>query len=142
MENKEYRWNEYYELAKEYYEKNGNLDISVTYVTEDGKKLGIWIAQQRRAYKAKYNISKTKLIPLTDEKIEKLNSIGMIWDVKIYNLIHKPYNRERKISLEIKFYRYLKEYVKENKNEIETYDDVKNIGNAFVNRLEKLSKSK
>ena len=142
MENKEEKWFEYYALAKEYYEKHGNLDINATYETEDGKKLGLWIACQRRAYKAKYNITRTKLMPLTDEKIKLLNEIGMIWDVKIYNLIHKPYNRERKITLEIRFYRYLKEYVKENKNNFETYDDVKDVGNSFLDRIEKLSKSR
>ena len=142
MENKEDKWYEYYELAKEYYKKHGNLNISVTYITEDGKRLGIWIAQQRRAYKAKYNITRTKLLPLSDEKIELLNSIGMIWDVKIYNLVRKPYNKERKLTLEIRFYNFLKEYIKNNESNFNTFEDVKNVGNAFLDRIEKLSKSK
>ena len=36
------KWMEKYTLAKEYFETHGNLDISASYVTESGVKLGTW----------------------------------------------------------------------------------------------------
>ena len=142
MENKEDKWFEYYELAKQYYCKNGNLEIEVTYITEDGKKLGSWIAQQRRAYKSKYNMTNSKITPLTDEQIKLLEEIGMTWNVRINKLVHATLNKERLRSLEIKFYKFLGEYAKENNGKFETYEDVKNVGNSFFDRIEKLSKNK
>ena len=68
-------WNQYYELAKEYYLKHGNLLIKCNYVTEDGFELGKWIADQR-----KYNNAGE----LKQERIDKLNEIGMIWSVSEY----------------------------------------------------------
>ncbi|WP_334296157.1 helicase associated domain-containing protein [Agathobacter rectalis] len=40
------QWNRKFELAKAYYEKNGNLDVPVSYST-DGVKLGRWISNIR-----------------------------------------------------------------------------------------------
>lgn len=68
-------WDTYYEAAKQWYEENGNLKIPKSYVTESGITLGAWINTQRRVKSG--NISGN----LTWEKIQKLNDIGMIWDV-------------------------------------------------------------
>lgn len=68
-------WDTYYEAAKQWYEENGNLKIPKSYVTESGLALGAWINTQRRVKSG--NISGN----LTWEKIQKLNDIGMIWDV-------------------------------------------------------------
>ncbi|MBO4990091.1 MAG: helicase associated domain-containing protein [Clostridia bacterium] len=43
-------WTKYYRHAKAYYEKRGNLNVNLHYITEDGLKLGIWIASQRAFY--------------------------------------------------------------------------------------------
>ena len=71
----EHRWNEKYELAKKYYEENGHLNMLVSYITKEGAHLGAWIAQQRKMKKAG---------KLSDEKIQKLEKIGMIWDAKMH----------------------------------------------------------
>lgn len=68
-------WDTYYEAAKQWYGENGNLKIPKSYVTESGLTLGAWINTQRRVKSG--NISGN----LTWEKIQKLNDIGMIWDV-------------------------------------------------------------
>lgn len=68
-------WDTYYEAAKQWYEENGNLKIPKSYVTGLGLTLGAWINTQRRVKSG--NISGN----LTWEKIQKLNDIGMIWDV-------------------------------------------------------------
>lgn len=64
-------WLEKYKLAKQYYDEHGDLNIKVKYVCSDGTKLGTWIVTQRGLY--------IKGI-LTDEQIELLEKIGMVWN--------------------------------------------------------------
>ena len=99
MENIE-SWNRNYNLAKNYYKKNGNLLIPNRFRTkngidydEDGILLGVWIRTQRK----KYN----KIIKpnITMEQIEALNKIGMVWKLKKYTA--KDY-----IDLANKYYNY------------------------------------
>lgn len=65
-------WDEAYELALNFFIENGHLNIQTDYVTEEGYNLGSWIYIQRKNY------AKEKL---SEEQIEKLNLIGMIWNV-------------------------------------------------------------
>ena len=67
------KWNKMYNIAKEYYEENGNLNIPQRYITESGEKLGSWISDRRKAYNQGN---------LSQDRIDQLNSIGMIWDTK------------------------------------------------------------
>ena len=64
------KWEKAYALAVAYYEENGNLNIPRSYVTAAGERLGVWLANQQRSY------PKGKL---TEEQIERLNRIGMVW---------------------------------------------------------------
>lgn len=63
-------WMQYYEVAKWYYAKHGNLNVHAEYVTDDGVRLGTWISGQR------YNLKKRRI---TDEQIRLLDEIGMSW---------------------------------------------------------------
>ena len=67
-------WEQNYQLAKEYYEQHGNLDVPMDYKTKDGTLLGSWIGRQRKLRKG---IGKGT--PLTEDQINKLDSIGMDW---------------------------------------------------------------
>ena len=69
-------WDDWYKLAEEYYNEYGNLMVPHSFITINGEKLGYWINRQRQVYK------NGKLL---NEKISKLESIGMIWDVKEAN---------------------------------------------------------
>ena len=71
-------WDDSYNIAKEYYEKNGNVDIPQKYKLENGFKLGIWIntQKQRIRYTEDNDINKKGYF-LTEEQIKKLNSIGI-----------------------------------------------------------------
>ena len=69
------RWEEMYELAKQYAQTHGNLAVPGDYQVE-GKRLGAWIGTQRGDYKLKTNPCFTK------ERVERLQAIGMIWDVR------------------------------------------------------------
>ena len=66
-------WDIMFDYAKDYYNKNGDLNVPKRYKTEEGYSLGNWIFTQRRVYNGEINGN------LTLERINKLNSIKMIW---------------------------------------------------------------
>lgn len=66
-------WDEKFKLVKRYYDENGHLLIPWNYETNNGIKLGGWIRKQREAYKKG---------TLSYSQVEKLNSIGMIWEIR------------------------------------------------------------
>ena len=72
-------WNTYYLAAKEFYDMYGHLKIPKGYTTPTGLTVGSWIQTQRKVYTGKA----TGI--LTEEMIERLNAIGMIWDVNSNN---------------------------------------------------------
>lgn len=72
-------WEKNYSAAEKYYAENGDLLVNVSYSSPDGVKLGSWIAQLRNCKKSGINSSY-----LTTERIERLNKIGMVWDVPDY----------------------------------------------------------
>lgn len=69
-------WDTYYTAARQWYQEKGNLRIPKSYVTPTGLTLGSWIQTQRRVY------SGAVAGGLTEEKVRKLNEIGMIWDAR------------------------------------------------------------
>ena len=73
LKNDDSLWEQNFEKAFTYYEHNGHLRVPARYVTEDGVALGKWISNQRTKYR---NKSET----LSEQQIELLNGIGMIWD--------------------------------------------------------------
>ena len=87
-----------YDKAQKYYERKGNLLVKNNYITKDGYNLGLWISNQRHAYKyflMKKEYTKNNMaIPdeiikystneITQEQIDKLNMIGMIWNFQDY----------------------------------------------------------
>lgn len=68
-------WAEKYELAKRFYQEKGHLDIPSDYMA-DGVRLGAWIGalRQKRMKPDANNMC------LTQERIEALDRIGMIWN--------------------------------------------------------------
>ncbi len=68
-------WDSYFEAAASYYKEHGNLQVRRRYVTSDGLCLGIWIQGQRSLYK-------NRDAHLSPGQIERLNSIGMVWEDK------------------------------------------------------------
>ena len=77
------KWLNMYNLSKIYYDHYGNLLVPTNFKTingyeydEQGLSLGIWIGNQRR----KNNKNK-----LTDDKVNLLNEIKMVWEPYEYN---------------------------------------------------------
>ena len=89
-------WEEMYELANEYYQKNENLGIPTYYkvTLEDGiiVNLGYWINNQRQSYKKG---------TLSEDRIRLLENIGMKWSIML--------NLEWKEN-----YKFAEEYYKKN----------------------------
>ena len=101
-----YRWEAYYKAAEEYKKRFGNLEIPCSYVTEDGKKLGVWLNNQKSGYKKECRKvpgitpksedmvlygNNGELKPrdrqagengdgLTKERIQKLEALGVCWE--------------------------------------------------------------
>ena len=67
-------WERNCNAAKAYYTEHGELDVPINYVTEDGIKLGMWLCNVRNSYRGT-----NKAYKLTQEQIDALNKIGMIW---------------------------------------------------------------
>ena len=104
-------WEDYYELAKVYYEHNGDLEIPFNFKTingyefdENGIKLGNWINTQRRAYKGN-----GLYLPLSEDRIIKLLNIGMVFEVntskwmKMYELAKAYYEHNRNLNIPLRF---------------------------------------
>lgn len=68
-------WEKNYLEAKAYFDKYGDLLVPTKYVTETGFPLGIWIMRMRAAQ------ANQRQSVLNEERIQKLNAIGMSWDV-------------------------------------------------------------
>ena len=80
---KDIRWMKYYKVAKKYYEENGDLKVPATYETiVNGEviKLGQWINSQRASYRGLRS-------SISAERIEMLNNIGMLWNLKENKLV-------------------------------------------------------
>ncbi len=72
-------WERNFAAAQAYYREHGDLLVNVQAETYDGVKLGKWLAQLRT-----YKKSGIRANYLTQERIEALDLIGMIWDVPDY----------------------------------------------------------
>ena len=77
-------WNKKYELAKIYFEHNGNLEIPQSYKTlngyeyaESGITLGTWLNTQRQAYKGQGSNK------ITENQIKLLEEIRIKWFLKV-----------------------------------------------------------
>ncbi len=79
-----YTWDEKYKCAEKYYKEHGNLKIPKNYVV-DGVKLGEWIEYQAKNFKN-----------LSQEKVIKLNNIGITWHVNIKTNSLNPKKIENK----------------------------------------------
>ena len=93
-----------YQIAKDYYEKHGNLAINLL-----SGSLGLWISNQRQNY---------KMQKLTEEQFEALNAIGMIWNTRKNQIAVENLCSENDISAEALWRELLSREIKD-KSEIE-----------------------
>lgn len=74
----DFYWESNYSAAVKYYRENGDLLIPGNYVSPEGIRLGYWINRMRKLYANQGENSS-----LTKEQIERLNDIGMVWDLSL-----------------------------------------------------------
>lgn len=67
-------WNDWYALAAEYFQQNGNLLVPLTYKTKRGERLGLWVFVQRERYNGNGERK-----PLNMAQIQALDRLSMIW---------------------------------------------------------------
>ena len=67
-------WDHYFSEASIYYAEHGNLRVPVEYSTPAGLNLGSWVQLQRLVRNGK------RMGNLSEQQIQRLDSIGMIWD--------------------------------------------------------------
>ena len=70
-------WDHYFAQASIYYAEHGNLNVPLRYKTPGGLSLGEWVQTQRSIRKGR-----EKYGALTPQQIERLDSIGMIWETR------------------------------------------------------------
>ena len=70
-------WDHYFAAASTYYAEHGNLKVPLRYKTPGGLSLGDWIQTQRQIRKGKRTFG-----TLTQQQIERLDSIGMVWETR------------------------------------------------------------
>lgn len=137
------QWKEVYNLACEYYKKNNSLFIPIDYEIK-GVKLGLWISNQRQAYKNN---------KLSKERIDLLNQIFMCWeDVKecctwtdefVFFIFYLKSKEGQIIKLsdlddnELKMFSFIFDEISKNKKGY--YKDYAYKQN-FINEIEKLLK--
>ena len=72
-------WQRYYDLAEEYYQEHGDLNVPYDYKKINGIDLATWIRRIRT-----YRKSGIQKGYLTEERIAALDKMGMIWNVPDY----------------------------------------------------------
>ncbi|MBQ7291020.1 MAG: Helicase associated domain protein [Clostridia bacterium] len=76
----DYLWEKNYHAALEYHREHGCLDVPAYYVTEDGLRLGAWLAALR----------KTKA-ELSAEQVSRLDALGFVWSARSNNTWEDSY---------------------------------------------------
>lgn len=69
-------FNDWYEIAKVYYNHHGNLDVPFDYVSEDGSRLGIWITKIKGVHKGIASYAGR----LSPQQAKMLEEIGIVWN--------------------------------------------------------------
>ena len=70
-------WDHYFAAASLYYAEHGDLKVPLRYKTPGGLSLGDWVQTQRQIRKGKRTFG-----ALTQQQIERLDRIGMVWETK------------------------------------------------------------
>lgn len=93
-------WYENYALAKQYFEKKGDLLIPRLYTTNNGEKLGAWIGLQRKQYKEG---------KLSNDRIKLLEKVGMVWSIydiqwdEYFDLASKYYSEHGNLLVPLRY---------------------------------------
>lgn len=82
-------WEQYFAVAKEYAAEHGDLKVPKKYKTAEGLSLGSCISVQRSVYAG------NRAGSLSESQIEKLNSIGMIWENRLESALENGFEHAK-----------------------------------------------
>ena len=92
-----YTWKEMYDLAKDYYQKHGDINVHYNDQDEKGKKLYKWLVRQRECYfNNKLGKEKIKLLKKIGMNLE--NTIPYKW-MQTYELAKKYYLKHKNLRI-------------------------------------------
>jgi len=139
-------WEERLKELVEYKNEHGHTLVPARY--KDNPKLGKWVDKQRVQYKYKLK-QRGEASQLNDERVDKLNEMGFVWDVheaawqSKYDKLHSFYKRygHTKIPLGEKEHEELYEWCmrqRYSKSPRQRYDQLKKVNFDFFTR--KISK--
>ena len=72
----DYLFERNYSAAVEYHRQNGNLDVPIAYVSDNGVRLGAWIGRLRMMHAGRVRGH------LTPDQTARLDALGMQWDTR------------------------------------------------------------
>ena len=139
------KWDYMFNIAEKYFHEYGNLMVN-THSMYLNEKLGYWINHQRDDYQ-KLNTEQAN-INFTKERIKKLESIGMIWDVSSYlwsnnyNVLKEYYDEVGNIDISSSFeYKGVKigKWLQNQKSSYRGYKGRKKLTEEQVNKLAELN---
>ena len=87
----DYLWEDNFREAMQFFKENGHLNVPLDYISENGLKLGVWIRRLRMV-----RVGKAHGAALTEDKINRLNAIGMTWENKYEAAWTRGYEAARK----------------------------------------------
>jgi len=75
-------WNKHYEELKQFRQEHGHCNVPARHLLN--KRLGVWVSSQRQQYKILQGVSKSKrrTVPLTQERVDKLNALNFTWAIR------------------------------------------------------------
>ncbi|GFH61992.1 hypothetical protein CTEN210_18468 [Chaetoceros tenuissimus] len=88
-------WQERYKQLKEYKAENGHCNVPQRY--EPNKALGTWVRRQRQEYR---KMSEGAHSSMTDEQVEKLESIGFVWVLRSKDTWNERYEQLKEFKTE------------------------------------------
>ena len=124
----EHAWNLRFEELKQYISENGNACVPGIYPLN--QSLGLWVAKQRRGYKVRLGGKRVgdsnNETSLSEERIEKLNEVGFIWDIHEANWMEryeelKRYSRDYGDTLVPKEYPFLGRWVDKQRSDYKRF---------------------
>lgn len=75
-------WKEMYSQLKQYVQQHGHARVPIQY--SENRSLGRWVDAQRRQHRLRHQRGEQPSSPLTLQREQLLNQVGMVWDIRDY----------------------------------------------------------
>ncbi|EOD28097.1 hypothetical protein EMIHUDRAFT_468761 [Emiliania huxleyi CCMP1516] len=83
------QWERMFALLQAFKQREGHTNVPAKHV-EDGEKLGVWLSDQRKRYKARglseAECKRLSVSAMSDGAVERLEAVGVVWDARAEQL--------------------------------------------------------